>query len=183
MNEEQMVNPGFYGGGYGGQPQQIQEIHSRNPMHAPNADMLTNTDVLKILQQYHNVMGRKQVVSGGESVYDYFFGFFNRQANITFYDIKEKPIYDIDFEITWIDFKMSRPLGMLTQDEISAKGNLKRYADIIFFRNVGAPAGMMNERLAEAASILQNISSGGGQGQQGQGQKKGGFGGFLTKIF
>lgn len=181
MNEEQFVNPGFYGGGYGGQPQQVQEVRSRNPLNAPNADMLTNADILKILQQYHRVMNKKQVISGGESVYDYFFGFFNSQANITFYDVKEKPIYDIDFELAWIDFKMSRPLGMLTQEEVCVLSNLRRYKDIVFFRNVGAPHGFMNERLAEAASINQNISSNSGGGLPGQ--KRGGVGGFMNKMF
>ncbi len=181
MNNPDYVNPSFYGGTFDQRPQQIQEVPNRNPLLSPNADMMSNSDHLSILRQYHKIMSRKQAESviGGGTVYDYFFGFFNQQANITFYDIKEKPVYDIDFDVAWIDFKMSRPLGKLTQEEISAKTNLKRYADVIFFRSCGAPNGIINERTAEASSIMHNISTGNSQQMQ---PKRGGILGGLSKL-
>jgi hypothetical protein len=165
-------------------PQRIQEIQNKNPFNQPNADLITTSDILKILQHYTAHPKKDQFLGDGQEMYDYFPGLFNKQSSITFYDIQHKPIFDINLEVAYLDFKMGKPYGHLTQKHISAWSNIKIMGDAIFFRNVGFANGRINERVLESASVNQNITNnvGAGGAMQG-GQKKGGISGFISKIF
>ncbi len=146
-------------------PQQSIDQHDRvsalgNILDRPNQDLISNNDVLRILQMYIRVLKTPKDAELATRFYDYLkYGFFNEQASLTFYDRMDKPLFDIDYEICCLNFAMTLKPGEMTQQWRVFKHSFKRYADIIFHRSVGAPAGKTNERIAQASHIQQHINT------------------------
>lgn len=158
-------------------PQYVVNMQQKGILDRPNADFMTDENLLKILRTYMSVVNYKKISPDKalNMLFDHFWGFINQQANLTFYERQDKIWHDIDFELTWYHFLMSIPPGSLTQGQVLLYRNLKKYSDIIFFRSVGINNGKTNERIAQQTSINQNITSAGGQGQASQG--------LLSKMF
>lgn len=126
---------------------------SNNPLDSAKEELLDPDQMRKLVKIYSEPVNVEKTLN--KELYMVFWGFLNPQASLTFNPDKDIKKFDLRFESVWLSFKMSRPKGMLTPDEIVAKEQIKLHAKQLFYKSVGAKQGTQTERSLQATSIFQ----------------------------
>jgi len=157
-------------------------LHGEAPLRKgildrPSENYITDADILKILQTYI----KPQIAPESKIANKFYefvkYAFYSEHSTLTFYTMKEKERFLLDFEELWYLFCMTLRPGELRQEQRLYYLSALRSAEATFHRAVGTDKNVSNERTLQATSIVQNVSGNIGQPQMGGG------GGFIRKMF
>jgi len=118
---------------------------------------------------------RKDDPEIAKKAWNAFCGFINAQASLTFYTRKDIREWLIDWQLSEEYFYTTLAPRENTQQTIQFVNQLKQHAKAIFFRSVGAQGNVVNERTAQASSIIHHISTANSMGMRPGGGSQGGF--------
>lgn len=139
-------------------PMMYYDIPKKGILDRPNSEYVSDESNLKVIREYTKVLPFPKEPKR-RMVWDSFKGFINEQANLTFYDKKDKMLYDIDWDLNRYYFLMDLRPKEFNGDMRLELSNCKQYCNIVFNRSCGMPTGKTNERTAQQSTILHNISS------------------------